>query len=201
MGFEEPLPRTEDDRLDEDPVLVDQTEAVEGLSERGAAVDLNLSLVAILELGHFGDHVAADDRGRLPLGVRQGGRDDVLGQGVEPRGHRVVLVGEVRPAGGEDLVGSAAEQEAVGSAEGFVDHFAHVGACEGKAPSPVREPAVAILIGTSGCLHDPVEGHERCDCELAHAFRPSGPTASDTPLTLPTITTVRNGQLLSAASR
>jgi len=60
------------------------------------------------------------------------------------------------------------EQETLGFGERIVDRVAHVLAEVGKTPSPVLEPAVAILVGAAGCLHDPVEGHERRNDDGAH---------------------------------
>ena len=54
------------------------------LGQAGAAVDLDLSVVLLLELGHLGTDVAAEDRGRLPARALQCRRDHVLGQGVSP---------------------------------------------------------------------------------------------------------------------
>jgi hypothetical protein len=88
--LEQPLAGAEHDRFDEHPVLVDQVLSVQCLRQSRAAVDLDLPDVSVLEPGYLGGDVAADDRGRLPVGVLQRRRYDVLGQAVEPGCHRIV---------------------------------------------------------------------------------------------------------------
>jgi hypothetical protein len=137
-----------------------------------AAVYLDLACVLLLELGHLARVVAADDRGRLPVGGLQCRRDHVLGQGVEPRRYRIVLVGKVWPAGGEDLEGAAPKEDGLGLGEHIADDLAHVLAEAGEAPAAVLETVVAVLVGPAGCLHNPVEGLECRDGEGAHASAP-----------------------------
>ena len=59
-------------------------------------------------------------------------------------------VGEIGPAGGEDLIGPAAEQEAVGAGERRADHVSRVLAEVGEAPAAVLEAAVTVLVGAAG---------------------------------------------------
>ena len=115
-GAEEALAGADDHRVDLKVQCVDEVVLDQRLRELRAAVDDDVALVPPCELRDFFDDVAAEHGGVVPLGVLEGGGDDVLR-------HRVELVRQValvvRPHGREAVVGDPTEQQRVGG-HGFV---------------------------------------------------------------------------------
>jgi hypothetical protein len=141
---EQPL-AAQHDRVQPQPVLVDQVGLPQRLGQLAAADDHQGPARLPLQVGDRSRHVAVEDRGALPVGLRQRPGGDVLGEGVQGPGDLVVLVGDLGPGGGEDLVGEPAEQEAAG----------------------------VVLAGVPGRLDDTVERHVLGHDQLPHGCAPS----------------------------
>ena len=84
---EQALAAAEDDRVDEQPVLVDQVVAQELVDEVRAAVDEEVAAGLRLQLPDLGGHVAGDDRRVVPVGPLERVRDDVLRDAVHLPDH------------------------------------------------------------------------------------------------------------------
>jgi hypothetical protein len=152
----------EDDRVDQDPQLVEQAHLDEADRQGGAAEDGDALARLLLEPGDLLGHVAADERGVVPVGRGQGGGHHDLGQGVHQLGdHRVVLPGgRGGPVAGHPLVGQPAEQEQVGVVElldpELVELLVDV--------RPVELPVRALV--------EAVQGHHHERVQLAHRNLP-----------------------------
>ena len=75
---EQALAAAQDDRVDEEAVLVDQVVAQELVDQVGAAVDEQLAARLRLQLRDLGGHVAREDRRVVPVGAFQRVGHDVL---------------------------------------------------------------------------------------------------------------------------
>src|SRR5262249_2685889 len=104
---EEALPAAEEDREDHQVVAIDQLVVHQGLEHIGAAVNLELGSVLLLEALDLRNDVALDEVRRPPVGALERGGDDVLGGPVQWAS--ALFVAGVRPIGSEDVVGLAAE--------------------------------------------------------------------------------------------
>ncbi len=163
---EQSLPAADDDREDDQPVLVDQAGVVQGMGQTAATVHLQLATGLRLQLLDRRDDVTGDDGGVLPQRIPQGPGNDVLRSGVQLCGHQVIGVRHRRPERVHHVVGGAAEQHLVGLGEPGADDAAEVLVDERDHPAALLESAGPILVRPAGSLHDAVEAEERVHCEL-----------------------------------
>src|SRR5262249_11222189 len=160
---EELLPGPEKERVDDEPVLVDESKPRELVDDLTAAVDEQVVPRLVLELLNRRPEVALDDR-RVPLRPAQRSRRDELR-------HRVHLAAELsglrfhrRPRGGEALVGDAAEDERVARVEVLLLEVGQLIVPVGRRPG--------------GVLDDAVERDVDGELELSHATNSSSRSAS-----------------------
>ena len=178
---EEPLARSEDDREDHHAQLVDEVVLDQRLHELGAAVDDDVGVDIVLELGDLGRDVALEHGGVVPLGLVERRGDDVLR-------HRVELVGELAlapgPGVGEAFVGAAPDQEAVGRHRLLeLELVAVVAAVELEAPAGVIEVLATRRLHHSvhrdELRHDDSRCHLRPPCDrvrvCSHSIVTKGP--------------------------
>src|SRR5215213_2673630 len=110
--LEQPEATAQDDRVDEQAVLVDEPLGDQLAHKRHAAGELELG--PLLELADLVD--SAQDRGVVPLGILEGGRDDVLAHPVQMVFHPGGVVGLLGPEAVHLLEGPAASSSAFSSA-------------------------------------------------------------------------------------
>jgi transketolase len=163
---EQPLPRTEHEREDPQPVGVDQVVPQECLDEIPAAMHLQLGAIPLLECRDALGHVAVDQYRVAPLQRGPAARRDVLGGVVQLLGARIVS--GVRPEPGEDVVGLAAEHQIERHTHRLAHDLAHLLVPVVHGPAPVRELPAVVLPGPARRLNDPVERHERAHDQLSH---------------------------------
>jgi hypothetical protein len=100
-------------------------------------------------------------------------RGDVLGSAVEPARDRV-LGRRLRPVGGEDLIGLAAEQQRLQARGVLGDDLPRLLVEVRRLPAAVLESPFAVLVRQAGPLDDPVPRHEHADDELSHGVLLAG---------------------------
>lgn len=144
-GAEQALPRPQGDRVEPEPVLIDEVIRDECLSQLGAPLHTNLSPVPALQLCHFDRDIASNEAGVVPLHFAQGLGDHVLRHRIERGRDRIVRIGDPRPIRCKDLVRLASEQEGIDLREYIGDVLSHVGVRKRDQPAPVVEPAARIL--------------------------------------------------------
>ena len=154
---EQVLAAAQDDRVDEQPVLVDQVVAQQLVDQVRAAVHQQVAARLRLQRPDLGGHVARDDRRVAPVGPLERVRHDVLRDAVHPVGQFGVAAAGRRPERRPDLPGPAAQQERVGRHRlGLVVDLVLV-VLDAQRP---RVPAAPVLV-EPGRLDDAVDGHER----------------------------------------
>src|SRR5690349_17793070 len=160
------LVSTDNDRKDPEPELVDQVVAQQRLDEVPAAVHLQCRPVAILERRDAFSGVSFDQDRGTPGQRGLTPRRDVLGGVIQRLSARIVA--RVRPKGGENVVGLAAEKEIERLAHGFAHDLPHLVVPVVHRPAAVRESSFTVLLRTAWSLHDPVESHEGAHDQLSH---------------------------------
>jgi hypothetical protein len=122
-------------------------------------------------------HVALDEDGGAPGERGLAAGDDVLGGRVEGPGAGVL--GRLRPVRREDHIGASAQEQVERLGHDRPHHLAHQLVPVGHGPAALGEPAAVVLARSSGRLHDPIEGQEGRDDELAHGASPFVASWSD----------------------
>ena len=154
---EQALAASQDDRVEEQPILVDQVVAQELVDQVRAAVDHEFAARLRLQLRDLGRHVSRQDRRVVPIRAFEGVGHDVLRDGVHLLGHLEVAAAGGRPERRPDLPRPTAQQERIGR-----HHLALVVdpvllGLDAKGP---RVAAGPVLV-EPGSLDDAVERHER----------------------------------------
>jgi hypothetical protein len=162
---EETSAGSEDHRIDEQPEHIDEVVCHQGLSQVATPMDLELPPRLRLQFGDFVGDVVAEQPRVAPSQGFEGGGGHVLRAAVEGGGHRVV-VGDVRPMAGEDLVGLPAQEKGIGLLEDAVDDLAHVVVGGWDQPAAILEFPAPVLVRPSGRLHDAVQGQKGGEREL-----------------------------------
>src|SRR3954471_7796465 len=158
---EEPLAATEDDRIDQQPIFIDQLVPKQLVDEIWAAIDEKIAARLLLEPRHARRDIARDDRRVVPVGPLERVRYDVLRDAVHLLDQFLVADRLRRPERGPDLPGPTPEQERLGIHRlGLVEDLVLV-RLEAERPGIATAP---VLI-EPGRLDDAVEGHERGDHE------------------------------------
>jgi hypothetical protein len=109
---EQVLPAAQDDRVDRDPVLVDEVVPHQRVDEIGASRCQDVAARLLLQFPDLVEDVAAEQRRVLPLHVLQGLRNHVLRERIDPVGEALVA-GRRRPKRRPDLVRHAPQEERV----------------------------------------------------------------------------------------
>lgn len=143
VGTEEVLSGADDDGVDHQEELVDESVRQEGADRPAAAHDDEVAARLRAQGGDRARHVAGERRGvrpwQLSVGVR---RRDVLGGVVEA----VLERAADRVPVAEHVVVAAVPEELRGAvAEPAADRFAHRGVVAGLGPAAVRESAPGVL--------------------------------------------------------
>jgi hypothetical protein len=153
--------RPKDDRIDHQPVLVDEVVAQQLVDQVRAAVHEEIAARLRLQLRDLGRHVARDDDRVVPVGTLEGVGDDVLANAVHALGERGIGDGrgpERRP----DLPGPPAQQERLRAHRQVHVVDLILVALDTQRP---RIAAASMLV-ESRRLDDAVDGHERGHDEL-----------------------------------
>src|SRR5215469_1518565 len=155
---EQPLARADQHRVDHEPVFIDESVLPQRVDKRCTAVDKDVAVVLLLELGHLKGDVARDDRAVPPRRLGERGRHDELRHGVHaraevPRGffHRL-------PRGSEPVVGDPAEQQRVAGLQ--LVELVRLTTGRGMTEAP---PALRRSLGSAGILDDAVDRDEFAD--------------------------------------
>src|SRR5690606_20205897 len=131
-----------------------------------AAEEVHL-VVTLLQGAHTLCDVTGEDVRALPRErlVERPARN-VFGNPIE-QAREWDRFGSDRPVIGEDLVRLSAHEEGIHSGRHFEDDAVVLGALERRLPAAIREPVLAIFVGSAGRLPHAVEGHEFGDDECA----------------------------------
>lgn len=156
---EQALAAAEHEREDPQAELVDEVVPQQGLDQLAAAGHLQFAAGLALEPRDFGGDVASQQHRMAPARRVERARGDVLAHAVELGRDRVV-VADVGPVRGEDLVRLAPEQEGVRRLGPAADQLAHAVVEIRYQPAAVLETAAAVLVRAAGRLHDAVQGEE-----------------------------------------
>src|SRR3954469_9290890 len=117
VAGENGLSTADDNRIDHRPKLVDEVVLDQGRNELRASEDHEVSSAVALEIG---DRVDADDRRTLPWEWRlECFGNDILRALIDWIGNDGLVLGCVRPEGGEVLVSSPAVQKGISRRDGF----------------------------------------------------------------------------------
>ena len=104
----------------------------------------------------------------LPFERLIAARENVFVGAVEGSAHRLVVALGVGPECGENVVGTAAEQQVVVAREERAERLLDAGVPNLEQPAAFLEAAGGILGRPSGRLHDPVQAHEHCRNHFSH---------------------------------
>ena len=152
---EESLAGAEHHREDEQPEFIDQVVLQQRLQRVGAAPGVQGAAGLLPELPDSGDGVAPDQAGVVPGDLLQAARQHVLGPRVERCGNGIIGVGDPGPEVGEDIVGLAPQQEAVGIRESSDDQFPDGSFGIGGLPASMREAPSGSSSGAPGACMTP----------------------------------------------
>jgi len=99
--------------IDEQAVLVDEPSLDQGVTQRDAAGDHNVLALLFFQRTDTWHRVSAKDRGVLPLGIGDRGRNDVLAHLVQIFGDTCRILTLPRPVAAQVFEGLAAGKECV----------------------------------------------------------------------------------------
>ena len=164
---EDRLPAAQQDRLEHEPVLVDEIVLYELASQRGTAPDLQAAVTtARSQRADRLDRVAAPP----PRSVVLFHRDDASSAdsvrdttyfGMAFIWSAYGSPARSRPGGGHAVPRPPPEQQRLGARHDLADDGSHrLGVEERHRPAAVPEPAVGVLVRAAGSLHDAVEADE-----------------------------------------
>src|SRR5438132_7417787 len=109
----ETLSRSQGDRVNLEPELVDQIVPEQRLNQVAASVHLELGAIFLLELLDLADDIAVDGDSLLPIGADGPVCDDVFRRPIDRIAGRVC---RLRPITGKDVVGLPAQEQIEGMA-------------------------------------------------------------------------------------
>src|SRR5687767_4395258 len=130
------------------------------ISDQLAAAEHQHHAVSVLlEFGHSLGNRVLDQGGIVPVQLFQGAGCHELRHGIE-LGCEGIILGGKGPMRGEDLVGLAAEEQALGLLIPAAEQRAHVVVPVVHHPAAVSEPAAPVLLRAAGTLHDAIDAEE-----------------------------------------
>src|SRR6516162_189394 len=168
---EQLLAVSQDDRVDQQLVVVHQAVGGECVYEHGAPHDQDRAAGQLAQLGDLAWNIP-DDLRSSPLRMSERRGRNVFRAGVQRCRDPVAVVRDGRPVAGPDLVGSAPEEEPARGVE-LIAQVAGVLVHQRCGPAAVLESAVAILAGVPRSLHHTVEGDVLDYVDPAHRDRPA----------------------------
>jgi hypothetical protein len=144
--------------VDHQQVLVDELVWQQGADQLAAAHDHEVAGHTLLERGDGTGNVAVQESRVGPVESRGGAsRGNVLLGAVE----RVLVWAALGVPGAQHLLvtAPAKQQPTVGPTHPLAECLGHVLVVAGDRPSAVAEATTGVLVGSTGGLHDTVEGY------------------------------------------
>src|SRR5260221_9953324 len=152
--FEETLSVACNNRVDQEYQLIQKALFEEGVDEGGTSGGANVLSWQLLQLGDFLGEISLDQCRVLPcFDTVQGGREDVLGCGVNEACKRFISSGG--PVGCPLLIGHSPQEDSVLGGELFHHGLPHL--------------LIEVLLPCTRRFHDTIECHKQTCDDFSHA--------------------------------